>query len=212
MKVRKMNLNSNRLSQFILLGPFAVFMASGCASFAGMELRIYTNEQLSAPEKQISASYDVKAFPAHSFINIDASNLDERIQKVLSSSPLFAQLKSGSDPGDYHYSFVLRTEVMPSEFIAVMSGAISGATFLVIPAYGRDIFIMTVVVKKGDYVLKTYNYKDHIDSWIQVLLLFLKPFNFPPMVYDSVMDNMIMNFAHDLSSDLQSGVYRVQQQ
>ena len=66
---------------------------------------------------------------------------------------------------------------------------------------------MTVVVKKGDYVLKTYNYKDHMDSWVQLILLFLMPFNFPPMVYDSVMDNMIMNFAHDFSSDLQSGVY-----
>ena len=100
---------------------------------------------------------------------------------------------------------------MPSEFIASMSGFISGATFFVIPAYGRDIFIMTVVVKKGDYVLKTYNYKDHIDTWFQLILLFLMPFNFPPSVYDSVMDNMIMNFAHDFSSDLQSGVYRAQQ-
>jgi hypothetical protein len=87
MKVRKMNLNSKRLSQIILLAPFAVFMASGCVRFAGMELPIYTNEQLSAPEKTISASYDVKAFPAFSAVNIDASNLDERIQKVLSSSP-----------------------------------------------------------------------------------------------------------------------------
>ena len=100
---------------------------------------------------------------------------------------------------------------MPSEFIVSLNGFISGFTFLVIPAYERDIFIMTVVVKKGDYVLKTYNYKDHTDTWIQVVLLFLMPFNFPPMVYDSVMDNMIRNFAHDFSSDLQSGFYRAPQ-
>jgi hypothetical protein len=210
MKVTKMNLNSNRLSQFILLAPFAVFMASGCVRFAGMELPIYTNEQLSAPEKRISASYDVMQF--HGTYPQDATAASQRIERVLSASPLFVELKTGSGQADYHYSFVLRSAVMPSEFIASLNGFISGFTFLVIPAYERDIFIMTVVVKKGDYVLKTYNYKDHTDSWIQVFLLLLMPFNFPPMVYDSVMDNIIMNFAHDFSSDLQSGFYRAQQQ
>ena len=151
-----MNLNSNRLSQIILLGPFVVLMASGCASFAGMELPIYTNEQLSAPEKRISASYDVMAF--HGTYPRDATAASQRIERVLSASPLFVGLKSGTGQGDYHYSFVLRHAVMPSEFIAAMNGFISVFTFLVIPAYERNIFIMTVVVKKGDYVLKTYNY------------------------------------------------------
>jgi hypothetical protein len=185
-------------------------MASGCVSFAGMELPIYTNEQLSAPEKKISASYDVMQF--HGTNPRDATAASQRIQRVLSASPLFVELKSGPGQGDYHCSFVLRSAVMPSEFIVALNGFISGFTFLVIPAYERDIFIMTVVVKKGDYVLKTYNYKDHIDSWIQLILLFLMPFDFPPMIYDSVMDNMIRNFAHDFSSDLQSRVYRAQQQ
>jgi hypothetical protein len=205
-----MNLNSNRLSQIILLPLFAVLMASGCVSFAGLELPIYTNEQLSAPEKKISASYDVMVF--HGTNPRDATVASKRIERVLSASPLFVELKSGTEQGDYHYSFVLRSAVMPSEFIAAMNGFISGFTFLVIPAYERNIFIMTVVVKKGDYVLKTYNYRDHTDTWMQLILLFLMPFNFPPMVNDSVLDNMIMNFAHDFSSDLQSGVYRAQQQ
>jgi hypothetical protein len=187
-------------------------MASGCVSFAGMELPIYTNEQLSAPEKKISASYDVKAFPAHSVINIDASNLDERIQKVLSSSPLFAQLKSGSDPGDYHYSFVVRGEVMPHVLIAQYAMLLTGCTLGVIPAYERDTYILTVDVKQGDRVFKTYTYKDHLDSWFHLFLMFLTPFNWPYSVMDSVMDNMIMNFAHDFGSDLQSGFYPAQQQ
>jgi hypothetical protein len=204
-----MNLTSNRLRQIILLGPFAVFIASGCASFAGMELPIYTNEQLAAPEKKISASYDVMVF--HGTNPGDATIASQRIQRVLSASPLFVELKTGPEQGDYHYSFVLRDAFMPAAPIVAVNAFISGFTFLVIPAYERHIFIMTVVVKRGDYVLKTYNYRDHIDSWIQLILLFLMPFNFPPMVYDSVMDNMIMNFAHDFSSDLQSGVYRAEQ-
>jgi hypothetical protein len=208
MKGGKMNL-SNRIRQIILLGPFAVFMASGCVSFAGLELPIYTNEQLAAPGEKISVSYDVMVFQGTN--PRDATAAAQRIERVLSASPLFVELKTGTGQGDYHYSFVLRSAVMPSEFIVFMNGVFTAATFYVIPFYARDIFIMTVVVKKDDYVLKTYNYKDHTDSWVQLILLFLMPFNFPPMVYDSVMDNMIMNFAHDFSSDLQSGVYRAQQ-
>ncbi len=207
-----MQLKRSRIGQILLICLFAVFMASGCASFAGRELPIYTNEQLPAPERKISASYDVKAFGPFGENAIAASNLDKEIQKVLSSSPLFAELKSGSGPGDYHYSFVFRNEGVPPMPVAILNGVITGFTFGVIPAFGRDIFIITVDVKQSDRVLKTYTYKDHMDSWFQLLLVFLTPFNWPPSVSSSVIDNMIMNFAHDFSSDIQSGFYLAQQQ
>lgn len=206
-----MQLSKKKFGQIILISLFAAFMATGCASFAGRELPIYTNDQLPVPEKKIFATYDVKAFGPNGENNIFAARLDKRIQKILSSSPIFSELKSGSGPGDYHYSFVLRNEGMPPMPIAFLNGFISGFTFTIIPAYARDIFIITIDVKQGDRVLKTYTYKDHMDSWIQLFLVFLTPFNWPPSVSDSVIDNIIMNFAHDFGSDLQSGVYLTQQ-
>ncbi|HXY54306.1 MAG TPA: hypothetical protein VEM40_06525 [Nitrospirota bacterium] len=206
-----MQLNRGRIGQILLISLSAAFMASGCASFAGRELPTHTNEQLLNPEKKIFASYDVKAFGPHGENSIAASKLDKEIQKVLSAGPLFAELKSGSAQGDYHYSFVFHNEGRPPEVIAFLNGFISGLTLGVIPAYGRDIFIMTVDVKQNDHVLKTYTYTDHMDSWIQLLLVFLTPFNWPPSVASSIIDNMIINFAHDFSNDVRSGVYLVQQ-
>jgi hypothetical protein len=204
-----MDLIRKRTGQIVLISLIAVFVASGCASFAGRELPIYTNDQLAAPEKKISASYDVKAFGPRGE-NAWAWNLDKKIQKVLTGSHIFADLQSGTTSGDYHYSFVLRTEEQPGEPIASLNVSISAFTVGIIPAYSRHIFIITVDVKQGDRVLKTYTYKDHMDSWIQLFLVFLTPFNWPFSVGSSVIDNMIMNFAHDFSSDIKSGVYLAQ--
>ena len=205
-----MQLNKRRMGQILLISLSAVFIASGCASFAGRELPTYSNEQVLTPPKKIIASFNVKAYGPHGNA-IDASKLDKEIQKVLSASPLFAELKSGSGQGDYHCSFVFRNEGRPPEPIAFVNGFISGFTLGIIPAYARDIYIMTIDVKQNDHVLKTYTYQDHIDSWIQLFLVFLTPFNWPPSVSNSVFDNMIMNFAHDFSNDIQSGVYLVRE-
>lgn len=206
-----MKLNKCWISQILLMSLFSALIASGCASFAGRELPIYTNDQLSVPEKKISASYDVKAFGPYGENTIVASKLDKKIQKVLSAGPLFAELKSGSGQCDYHYSFVFRNEGVPAMPITFLNGFISGFTLTVVPAFARDVFIITVDVKQGDRVLKTYTYKDYMDSWIQLFLVFMTPFNWPPSVSSSIIDNMIMNFAHDFSKDIQSGVYLSQQ-
>lgn len=198
--------------RIVSVSLFSIFVFSGCASFAGRELPMYTNDQLAAPEKKISASYDVKAFGLHGENAGVALTIDKKIQKVLTESHIFADLQSGTNSGDYHYSFVFRNEGKPGETLAFINGFVSGFTFGVIPAYARDIYIITVDVKQGDRVLKTYTYKDHMDSWIQLFLVVLTPFNWPPSVGDSVIDNMIMNFAHDFSGDIKSGVYLAQEQ
>jgi hypothetical protein len=200
-----------KFSHVLLAGLFAAFVTSGCASFAGGELPVYTNEQLQVPEKKIAATYDIAAFGPLGENKIAASNLEKEIQKVLSSNPVFAELKQGAGTGDYHYTFTFRNEGVPPLPIAFLNGFISGFTFTVIPAFARDIFILTVDVKQDDRVLKTYTYKDHIDSWIQLFLVFLAPSHWPPDVSTSVIDNMLMNFAHDFCNDIRSGVYLAQQ-
>lgn len=201
-----------RFSRFLFISLVAAFIASGCASFAGRELPIYTNEQISVPAEKISATYDVKAFDLHGReSDVAAARIDKEIRKILSTSPIFSEFKRGAGPGDHHYSFVFRNEGSPPEPIAFLNGFISGFTLTLIPAYARDIFIITIDVKQGDRVLKTYTYKDHIDSWIQLFMVFLAPSNWPPTVSDTVLDNMLMNFAHDLGNDIQSGAYLAKQ-
>ncbi|OGW32706.1 MAG: hypothetical protein A2X58_11800 [Nitrospirae bacterium GWC2_56_14] len=203
---------STGFSRFLLISLIVAFITSGCASFAGRELPIYTKEQVSAPAKKISATYDVKAFGVTGGENnMAAAGIDKEIQKILSTSPIFSEFKPGAGPGDHHYSFTFRNEGSPPLPIAFLNGFISGFTFTLIPAYARDIFIITIDVKQGDRVLKTYTYRDHMDSWIQLFMVFLAPGNWPPTVSDTVIDNMLMNFAYDLGSDIESGVYLAKQ-
>ena len=46
---------------------------------------------------------------------------------------------------------------------------LTGCTLGVIPAYERDTFIMTVDVKQGDHVFKTYTYKDHTGLMVSLV-------------------------------------------
>jgi hypothetical protein len=198
-------------STILLIILFTALTESGCASFAGRELPIYTLEQLPSSQLKISATYEVKAYGPKGESEIIAARFTYEIQKILTANTVFAELKEGAGPSDYHVSFVFKDVGMPSENVAFLNGFISGLTLTVIPAYARDIFTITIDVKRGDRVIKTYVYKDHMDSWIQLFLVFLTPFNSTENVACTVIDNMIMNFAHDVGSDIQSGVYVAQQ-
>lgn len=190
----------------------AVFMVAGCASFPGKELPTYANNQLFIPAKKISATYDVQAKGVFGENNkMAADRIDGKIQKVLASGPIFSDLRSGSKQGEYHYSFLFRNEGIPPMPVAFLNGFVCGFTFGLFPAFARDIFIMTVDVKQDGRVLKTYTYQDHMDSWIQIGLIFLTPLYFPTTVSDEVIDNMMMNFAYDFSHDIRSGAFIAKQ-
>jgi hypothetical protein len=135
--------------------------------------------------------------------------LQKEIKKILSASPVFAEAAAGAGTGDYHLSFVFRDE--GNEALAFLSGFISGFTLTIIPAYAKDNFILTIDVKQNDRVLKTYSYRDHVNTWIQLFLVFLTPTHWPGTVAESIVDNMIMNFVHDFAKDVQSGVFVAQQ-
>ena len=207
-------MHKNRFSQIIILFLAVLFMTTGCASFPGKQLPTYATSQISAPEKKISATYDVK------LVGIDGApytqpivvkSFDDKVQKVLSSSSIFSDLKSGFEQSDYHYSFVMRNDGIPPLPIAMLNGFVTGFTFGLVPAFARDIYIMTIEVKQGDRVIKTYAYQDHMDSWIHLFLIVLTPFNFPTVVSDKVVDNMMMNFVFDFSNDIRAGVYLAKQ-
>lgn len=188
---------------------FTVF-AFGCASFPGKELPLYKNDQISPPVQRFSVSYDVKAFEFGKENAKFAKVWQEEVEKVFKASPLFLEVSSTTRLGEYQCSFEARKE--GEEATAIMSGLISGLTFAVIPAYGKDEYILTVDVKKENRVLKTYQYKDHVETWAEILLILLTPWHFPPTVSREVYDNMIMNFLHDFAQDVGSGVLLAAQQ
>ncbi len=198
-----MQMKTSRIVRVLLLGVLFAFCVAGCASFPGRELPTYVYEQMSAPANKISVTYDVKAIMLGKENAKTAEDVNKEISRILSESPIFTQAVAGTGTGDYHFSFALRNE--GNEVLAFISGFISGFTFTVIPAYAKDNFIMTIDVKRGERLLKTYSYRDHMNTWIQLLLVFLTPSHLPGDVAKSIVDNMVMNFVHDFAKDVQSG-------
>jgi hypothetical protein len=199
-----MELKTLRPGRVLLLSVLFALSVSGCASFPGKELPTYSHEQVAVPANKISVTYDVKAIMLRKETARSAEAVDKEINKILSASPVFARAAAGAGTGDYHLSFVFRNE--GNEAFAFVSGFISGLTLTVIPGYAKDNYILDVDVKQGDGVLKTYSYRDHVDTWIQLLLVFLTPSHWPGDVAKSTIDNMVMNFVHDFAKDVQSGV------
>lgn len=190
-------------SRLFFCGVFLSLCIFGCASFPGKELPAYTPDQIAAPAQKLSVSFEVKSFALGKENPNSARIWHAEIEKVLTASPLFSQVTSSTGPGEFQYSFVSRNE--GNYALAFLSGFISGLTFGIIPGYGKDEYILTVEVKKENKVLKTYEYRDHMESWIQLFLIFLTPSHWPPTVAKDVIDNMIMNFLHDFAADLNSG-------
>jgi hypothetical protein len=123
----------------------------------------------------------------------------EEVDKVFGTSNTFSKFGAGIGAERYHISLVLRNE---GNFgLAFLSGFISGFTFTVLPGYARDEYVLVADVKKGDQVLKQYQYKDYVGTWIQLFLVFLAPTHWPPNVTRDVVDNMLLNFLHDLEAD-----------
>jgi hypothetical protein len=191
------------LFRYAVISASVSLFAAGCASFPGKELPAYTYDNVTAPAAKLTASYDVKALVFDKENERSAERVQEEIQKVLQASPLFEKIAPGAGTGEYQCSFLFKNE--GNQALAFVSGFISGFTFTIIPGYARDVFVLTVDVKRGDRLLKTYAYRDHMDSWVQLLLVFLAPSHWPPDISKEVMDNMLMNFLHDFSHDLSSG-------
>jgi hypothetical protein len=187
------------IAQYIAIGIFSCVTVVGCASFPGKEIPTYTYDQIVAREQKPSVDYDAK------FLTFEKENaaavriFQEEIDKVFSRSDVFLKFGAGVGGEKYHLSLVLRNE--GNMALGFISGFICGLSLFVIPAYARDDYILTVDVKKGEEVLKQYQYKDHLNTWIQLFLVFMTPTHHPDKVVREVMDNMLLKFLYDLESD-----------
>ncbi len=197
-------------SRLLFLCIVSSAIASGCVSFPGKELPTYTPEQIAAPEKKIASSFDVKVFSFDGEDKKFEGRLEKDIQRVLTESRVFAQSGLNRNDSEYHFSFVLRRGNFGNEVLTGVSAFITAFSLTVVPAYYRDIYILTIDVKQGDKVVRTYTYRDHMNTWIQTLLLVSWRSHTPVSVRQSIIDNMTMNFVHDFLDDMKAGMYLVQ--
>jgi hypothetical protein len=123
----------------------------------------------------------------------------EAASTVAHESQLFSSVSV--DPhagGDYRLAIDMTNE--GNILLATCLGTISGLTLTILPAYARDNYILTATIHDAkDAPIRSYQYKDHISSWIQ---LFLLPFAASTEhVGDEVRANMLKHLFTDIARD-----------
>jgi hypothetical protein len=194
-----MKLRCSMVIKSLALGMCFCCIAVGCASFPGKELPKYTYEQIVPHAPKPSIDYDAKFL---TFGNANAQavkTFQEEVDKVFTKSSFFNKFGAGIGSEKYHFSMVLKNE--GNMGLAVVSGFISGFTMTIIPGYARDEYTLTVDVTKEGKLLKQYQYKHYMDTIIQLFMIFLTPTHSPAEVGRKVMDDMLLNFLHDLEKD-----------
>ncbi len=174
--------------------------SAGCASFPGKELPTYTKDQITAPESNITASFNMKTFGENAKF---APKIKDHAIKLLTQNHILVQSEVNHDT-EYQFTFYFRDE-SDDESRSAVNAIFSGLTLYIIPYYERVNYYLTVDVAKDGHLLKTYVYREHMNDWKQPLLLFVTPFYWPPSMWSETLDNLTMNFVHDFLHDLKSG-------
>lgn len=176
-----------------------VFIVAGCASFPGGKLPKVSYGDITVPEARPSVDYDALFLALGSESSGGTNAFKEEIERVFANSGYFERYENGTGKEAYHISFLMKNE--GDAVVAFVTGFISGSTFLLLPAYARDEYKMTIHVKKNGETLKTYTYEEHMDTWTQLFLVVLAPTHWPFSTARDIFDGMLLNFLHDLQKD-----------
>jgi hypothetical protein len=192
-------LRSDSLSSVAIL-ILCLFVA-GCASFAGGQLPEQSAQGLT--DHGLTVDYEAEWLTFGAANENVRKSFSKSIRDVLEESRMFSEISYSSGQAPLHLHFVMRNE--GNIGAAVLLGFLSGLTLTVLPAYARDDYILSVEVSGAEQTFKTYEYKDHLKSWIQLFLVFAMPGRSAAEVGGRVHANMLWNFLHDFQGDITSG-------
>ena len=204
-RVRSLLLRA-QLNRALLAG--LCLLVSGCASFPGREIPDYAYTDLApAPAEKICLRV-LETVPEEN------RQMFEESIAVLEKSGFFSKAPehctSTGNTVHYALSVKFKNDLKTGNMaVALVSGFISGFTLTLIPAYGRDDFVMTAEIKADGQLLKKYVYKDHINTWIHVTMLFEMSGHRPRAVINEMYHRMLMNFLYDFSRDVQKGLLQI---
>lgn len=183
---------------------FGLWLMSGCASFPGRDLPVYSYADLAlAPADKLCL---VTAATA-TLSDGDREIIDTTLA-MLEKSGYFQRAPGQCAPNREEEQTSIQWDFRNdtragNRAVAFISGFISGFTFTIVPGFGRDEFQLTVRLRKNDQVVKEYVYREHIDTWTHFSLLLMMSDHKPRDAVREVYTRMIMNFLHDYSRDVQ---------
>lgn len=185
----------------------------GCASFPGHDLPAYTFEDFPPaprPEQKV-------CLIIHDDKNCDKEcrEFNDSINDMFEKSGYFLKYPEhcSPNPNANHHNLIFNFEPdrEPGYMaIAVISGFIGGATFGIVPAFERDHLLFKFRLQKNDELLKEYVYREYVDTWIEILMLFKMSDHSSETAVKEVFKRVYMNFLHDFSHDFNKAVFDIE--
>lgn len=187
----------------ILLGLILIlicsFTISGCASFPNNEFSKYSFDKIKPLENKVTIDYDLR----YSWTERENAKVlykfQNEVNNVFGKSNLFSKYSAGNGNSDYHFSMIMRNH--GNTALSQLYGIISFFSLTLIPVKVRDNFTLSIDVKKGNKILKQYQYKHYMDTWFQLFLLPMMKSHLPNEVLYQVWDDMLLAFLYDLEQD-----------
>ena len=189
--------HASRARRVLWIPPESAFLVAllsgslaGCAAFPGKVLPERRPERVSTAKFPVD--FEVEWYTVERRNNFAARSFSNEVRTVLNESGMFSEVAYGKGQAPLHLHFRMNNE--GNMFLGKLLGVISGLTLTVLPAYARDDYILTVDVKKDERLLKSYEYKDHMTTWIQLFLIFAMHGRKPEDIGDQLRSNMVVSF------------------
>ena len=164
----------------------SIFLLASCASFRGGKLGDIDGKWPPKTEAKKTIVYTIhgksKNQATGKFMDTPPNVLKAfqvELEAAYNDSGLFSSMHEATgDTGnaDLYADVEFKNDGSGSMLLAM----ISGATFLVVPAYANDVFIVKTTFKDHDgKVLAEVEKKENVFTWFQIIMLPLTPFAFP---------------------------------
>ena len=179
-----------------LLLVLAFASIAGCATFPGNVLPEVTSFPVATnkPSVNVTLSFrqNTNGQPNNNGEKAGELKLQKMVIERFEKSGLYSSVSAVNQNSD----FTVTTSVIDEGNGPIGLAFLSGFTFCLIPSYATDIFKATAVVKNNKTgVKKTIELEDSTTMWIQIFLLPLLPFKFPPAVISDVQNNIMDTLA-----------------
>ena len=190
-------LKLKRLTKVLLVT--AALAVAGCASFPGNELAKRGYDGLTSTPTKSVVDYDVTCTVLGRDNYTGTYWFSEQVKSVFEKSGLFASHILDGKGAPVHLSIKMNNNGSPGA--ATAAGIVAGLTLTLIPVFATDEYELTVDVRSGDKLVKSYAYNDHITTWFQLFLIFAFPSHKPGEVAHGVTENMLLHFLNDAHGD-----------
>ncbi len=178
-------------------------LATSCATFPSNRVQ-EVSSSASATAKKTSLTYSITSasemFEGNRQVAPPAANEQAARPLVAAAthSDRFSSVSSGKG-GDVH----LDVEMLNygNGAVAMISGFISGFTFLTIPAVASDNYKVTATARSSSGKSKKYLIDDGVTTVIWLPMIFAMPFNSPTTVIPKVQENMYRDLIQKMAAD-----------